>query len=153
MKDRIKIIMENENLTPAKFADRLQINRAIVSHILNGRNNPSLDVVTRILTEMNYINPEWLLNGTGSIYKEGVDSDSIPKEPDLFSQNVLNPDKESEEIEKPKEMAVNKMTNHFQSPVNMLVGAEKTADRNITQIIIYYSDNTFETFIPHKVKE
>jgi hypothetical protein len=35
----------------------------------------------------------------------------------------------------------------------MLVGAEKTADRNITQIIIYYSDNTFETFIPHKVKE
>src|SRR5690554_4282945 len=94
MKDRIKIIMENENLTPAKFADRLQINRAIVSHILNGRNNPSLDVVTRILTEMNYINPEWLLNGTGSIYKEGVDSDSIPKEPDLFSQNVLNSDKE-----------------------------------------------------------
>ncbi len=152
MKDRIKIIMENENLTPAKFADRLQINRAIVSHILNGRNNPSLDVVTRILTEMNYINPEWLLNGTGSIYKEGVDSDSIPREPDLFSQNDIKPDKEPEEIEKPKETELNKMMNHLQSPVNKLVGTEKTADKNITQIIIYYSDNTFETFIPHKVK-
>ncbi|MBK5195669.1 MAG: helix-turn-helix transcriptional regulator [Proteiniphilum sp.] len=152
MKDRIKIIMENENLTPAKFADRLQINRAIVSHILNGRNNPSLDVVTRILTKMNSINPEWLLNGTGSIYKEGVDSDSIPKEPDLFSQNDIKPDKEPEEIEKPKEMELNKMINHLQSPVNKFVGTEKTADKNITQIIIYYSDNTFETFIPHQVK-
>ncbi len=47
MKDRIKLIMEKENLTPAKFADKLQINRAIISHILNGRNNPSLDVVTK----------------------------------------------------------------------------------------------------------
>jgi hypothetical protein len=101
---------------------------------------------------MNYINPEWLLNGTGSIYKEGVDSDSIPREPDLFSQNDIKPYKEPEEIEKPKETELNKMMNHLQSPVNKLVGTEKTADKNITQIIMYYSDNTFETFIPHKVK-
>ena len=52
MKDRIKLIMEKENLTPAKFADKLQINRAIISHILNGRNNPSLDVVSKILNEL-----------------------------------------------------------------------------------------------------
>lgn len=152
MKDRIKIIMENENLTPAKFADRLQINRAIVSHILNGRNNPSLDVVTRILTEMNYINPEWLLNGTGSIYKEGADSEAIPKEPDLFSQSDSKPDKEPEEIEKSKEMKLNKMINHTQTSVSKNVEYDKPADKKITQIIIYYNDNTFETFIPPQVK-
>ena len=39
MKDRIRLIMEKENLTPAKFADMLGINRAVISHILNGRNN------------------------------------------------------------------------------------------------------------------
>lgn len=144
--------MENENLTPAKFADRLQINRAIVSHILNGRNNPSLDVVTKILTEMNYINPEWLLNGTGSIYKEGIYSDSISKEPDLFSQHDIKPTNESVEIEKPKEIALNKMINPIQSSVNKSVEPEKTVDKKITQIIIYYSDNTFETFNPHQVK-
>ena len=55
MKDRIKEIMDNEDLSPAKFADRLQINRAVISHILNGRNNPSLDVVLKILSEMDYI--------------------------------------------------------------------------------------------------
>jgi transcriptional regulator with XRE-family HTH domain len=61
MRERIRQIMEHENLTPAKFADKLQISRAVISHILNGRNNPSLDVVTKILTQMDYINPEWLL--------------------------------------------------------------------------------------------
>ena len=58
MKDRIRLIMEKENLTPARFADSLDINRAVISHILNGRNNPSLDVVTKILEVMDYINPE-----------------------------------------------------------------------------------------------
>jgi transcriptional regulator with XRE-family HTH domain len=88
MKDRIRQIMEAENLTSANFAERVQISRASVSHILNGRNNPSLEVVTRILNEMNYINPEWLINGTGSMYKEGIDPNSIPKEPDLFNPPV-----------------------------------------------------------------
>lgn len=69
MRERIRQIMENENLTPAKFADKLQINRANISHILNGRNNPSLDVVARILSEMPYINSEWLINGTGRCIK------------------------------------------------------------------------------------
>ena len=73
MKDRIKKIMDNENLTPAKFADKLQINRAVVSHILTGRNNPSLDVVTKILSEMNYLNSDWLLNGDLVFWHEPLD--------------------------------------------------------------------------------
>jgi transcriptional regulator with XRE-family HTH domain len=75
--------MEHENLTPAKFADKLQISRAVISHILNGRNNPSLDVVTKILTQMDYINPEWLLTGKGSMYKNGRDEKLATEEPDL----------------------------------------------------------------------
>jgi len=152
MKDRIKIIMENENLTPARFADRLQINRAIVSHILNGRNNPSLDVVTRILTEMNYINPEWLLNGTGNIYKDGIESDLIPREPDLFTQNDIKPDVEPDEVENRTETALNKLANNTQPSVNKPVTYIKSVDKKINQIIIYYNDNTFEIFIPHQVK-
>ncbi len=52
MKDRIKQIIDQEHLSPSSFADKLQLGRAVVSHILNGRNNPSLDVVTRILSKM-----------------------------------------------------------------------------------------------------
>lgn len=152
MKDRIKLIMENENLTPAKFADRLQINRAVVSHILNGRNNPSLDVVTKILGEMNYINPEWLLNGTGNMYKEGIDVESIPKEPDLFSQTAVNKDELTGDTENVKESNVKSTLKPEQlQQYQQVVDVKKTA-KKISQIIIYYNDNTFETFIPPMTK-
>ncbi|RNC65354.1 helix-turn-helix transcriptional regulator [Proteiniphilum sp. X52] len=149
MKDRIKLIMEKENLTPAKFADRLQINRAIISHILNGRNNPSLDVVTKILSEMNYINTEWLINGTGNMYKEGLNATSPLAGPDLFNQDGRNAAIVPETIEKSKEIGFKQVDNGNQSSENKPVAPLKSNDRKITQIIIYYDDNTFEVFGPH----
>lgn len=146
MKDRIKLIMEKENLTPAKFADRLQINRAIISHILNGRNNPSLDVVTKILSEMNYINTEWLINGTGNMYKEGFSGVSPSGGPDLFNQIEPDTAKAAEIIEKPKEIGLRQLNNDHQISENKSVEPVKTNDRKITQIIIYYNDHTFEIF-------
>lgn len=148
MKDRIKHIMEQENLTPAKFADRLQISRAIISHILNGRNNPSLDVVTRILSEMNYINPEWLLSGNGTMYKEGTEIDAIPKEPDLFHQ----PEEKASPLpladKKPQGAGVNTSDNHLQDPEIKSVTSINEPTKEISQIIVYFTDQTFKIFTP-----
>lgn len=144
--------MENENLSPAKFADRLQINRANISHILNGRNNPSLDVVTKILSEMPYINTEWLINGLGEMYKEGFDADSILIEHDLFNQKPQIPNEAKENTEKTQGIEVNRSETSHQSVDNKLIITHKSEDKKITQIIIYYNDSTFETFIPHLVK-
>jgi transcriptional regulator with XRE-family HTH domain len=144
--------MENENLTSAKFADRLQINRANISHILNGRNNPSLDVVTKILSGMPYINTEWLINGSGQMYKDGFDIDSIPKEHDLFNQSPTITSKEKEPAIKPEEVEINKPEKGSQIADSKIIDVQKNYDKKITQIIIYYNDNTFETFMPHSVK-
>ncbi len=152
MKDRIKQIMENEHLTPARFADKLQINRAIISHILNGRNNPSLDVVIKILDEMPHINPEWLLKGTGSMYKEEFMTDTLSDEPDLFRQHVVKTDKEMDKAEKPQEIDVKSPSSSVQFAENKSTDYVKAVDKKITQIIIYYSDNTFETFGPYPAK-
>ncbi len=152
MRDRIRQIMENENLTSAKFADRLQINRANISHILNGRNNPSLDVVTKILSGMPYINTEWLINGSGQMYKDGFDIDSIPKEHDLFNQSPTITSKEKEPAIKPEEIEINKPEKGSQIADSKIIDVQKNYDKKITQIIIYYNDNTFETFMPHSVK-
>ncbi len=140
--------MEIEHLTPTRFADRLQINRAVISHILNGRNNPSLDVVTKILGEMAYINPEWLLNGTGPIYKEGIDPDSLKKEPDLFHQS--EPERAAREVQTndEQEMLVNELPGKDKSADDKRIASVQKHERKITQIIIYYNDNTFETFVP-----
>lgn len=148
MKDRIKRIMDRENLTPARFADRLQINRAIISHILNGRNNPSLDVVTRILAEMDYIEPEWLLSGKGSMYKEGFDDGNPSHEPSLFDQGGVNGHRAVKQDEDTKETGFNSPEIPPQPSDTKAVTIEKTTSKKIAQIIVYYTDNTFEAFRP-----
>ncbi|MDD4227673.1 MAG: helix-turn-helix transcriptional regulator [Mariniphaga sp.] len=148
MKDRIRAIMEKENLTPARFADRLQINRAVISHILNGRNNPSLDVVTRILDEMQYINPEWLLKGTGGMLKNGFERNDLHVEPDLFRQTPINQREEPADVEERQETLLKPTTFTTQNIGYKQVEPQKIENRKISQIIIYYTDNTFEIFKP-----
>ena len=148
MKDRIRLIMEKENLTPAKFADSLDINRAVISHILNGRNNPSLDVVTKILEVMDYINPEWLISGIGNIYKSGAEAESRHIEQDLFHQEHENHDQRADKIKQSQGFEFKDTLNEAQTSDNKLVAVDKKCDKKITQIIIYYNDNTFEKFTP-----
>ena len=149
MKERIKKIMDNENLTPARFADKLQINRAVVSHILNGRNNPSLDVVMKILSEMDYINSDWLINGTGSMYRDGYVSTETENEQGLFEESAINTDKDPGLSEYPKEKHVQQSGLPFKSVGQQQLTSSNERNKKIKEIIIYYTDNTFETFTPH----
>ena len=148
MKERIKHIMDQASLTPAKFADKLQINRAIISHILNGRNNPSLDVVTRILSEMNYINPEWLLSGEGNMYKPGFGREPSSGELDLFHRDSVNPEEQSTEEKKPTENTLNPPDYPSQLSDTKNVDLKYLPPKEITQIIVYYNDKTFDVFRP-----
>ena len=65
MVERIKTLLESRQLTPTQFADAIGVARPIVSHVLSGRNKPSLEVVQRILAAMPDLAMPWLLNGTG----------------------------------------------------------------------------------------
>lgn len=159
MKDRIKDIMDRENLSPSAFADLLGIGRAVISHILNGRNNPSLEVVTRILETFKDINSDWLLFGRGSMF---VDSHNetfpIPKVEseygDLFStvdkpssegkQERLNRLGETKELVIPVENDDN-ITKTVTSPINI---DSLPKSKQIAKIIIYYDDNSFQIFNP-----
>lgn len=156
MKDRIKQIMDSENMSPARFADSLGIGRAVISHVLNGRNNPSLEVITRILTKIPTINTDWLLTGEGTMYKTDLKSEIKSEKsnegsfPDLFSQfppdiskntvpNTENKDNSKEKlVELPEQL--------IQQTINEKIIYKETPSKKIRQIIIYYNDNTFETF-------
>ena len=65
MVERIRILLESRQLTPTQFADLIGVARPIVSHILSGRNKPSLEVVQRILAAMPNLAMPWLLTGSG----------------------------------------------------------------------------------------
>lgn len=149
MKDRIRLLMESENMTSSQFADYLGINRAVISHILNGRNNPSLEVVSKILSVMNYVNPEWLINGNGNMYKDGAEKKKMLNERTLFSENEIKSDKTSTKSEYSKEKAVEEINMPLQSTINKTDNTQDKPERKITQIIIYFDDNTFETFFPN----
>lgn len=64
MVERIRTLLESRQLTPTQFADLIGVARPIISHVLSGRNKPSLDVVQRILAALPDLSMAWLLNGT-----------------------------------------------------------------------------------------
>jgi len=64
------LILKTQNLTSSQFADEIGVQRSNISHILSGRNNPSLEFVTKIIKRFPDLNLEWLIFGKGSMYKE-----------------------------------------------------------------------------------
>jgi transcriptional regulator with XRE-family HTH domain len=86
IKDRIKQIIDTENLSYSKFADIIGVQRSGISHIISGRNNPSLDVIQKILESFNFINTDWLLFGKGEMIKEIIQGK-------LFNENEILYDK------------------------------------------------------------
>lgn len=65
MVDRIRELISVQQLTPTQFADRIGVARPIVSHILSGRNKPSLEVVQKIIAGFPEVAMPWLLTGAG----------------------------------------------------------------------------------------
>ena len=101
---------------------------------------------------MPYINTDWLINGDGEMYKDGFDMDSIPKEHDLFNQSPATTPQEKETVVKSEGIDVNKPEKNIQVIENKIIDTQKNNDKKIRQIIIYYNDSTFETFVPQPVK-
>ena len=67
IKDRIRMIMEREKVPPRVFAETIGVQQSTLSHILNDRNKPSLEVVMKVHQKYDYVNLEWLLYGKGEM--------------------------------------------------------------------------------------
>jgi DNA-binding XRE family transcriptional regulator len=135
MKDRILQIMEHEGLTPAKFAEVVDIQRASLSHITTGRNQPSLQVVAKILEKYPNINPDWLLFGKGNMMRNGITSAT---EPDMFAHaSVTPPPKAPAFVGKSREIETGKTQNRV---------------KDVIKIMIFYSDNTYDMLVPDNTK-
>ncbi len=90
MKDRIKKIQEYSGLSLGVFASRTGIKSASLSHILNGRNNPSLDVVMKIHETFPDVSWEWILYGKGSMLNGGATSLGNPSAEAVSSTSSLS---------------------------------------------------------------
>lgn len=154
-RDRIQQLMESEGLNSVQFATETGIKSATLSHILNGRNNPSLDVMKQILDRYRSVNSDWLILGIGQMYRQKTQSQTLS----LFDEPVVNNIKSeinapileektvsgAEQTSEKKEITEIKDTK-IELPPTIIKEISKSVDK----IIVYYSDNTFEEFSSQK---
>ena len=134
MRDRILKIMEREGLTPSKFAESIGIQRSAMSHIISGRNNPSLDVLLKILERFTYVDSDWLLFGKGEMIREHVLT-----EPNLFTNMLENRPNVQVVAENRKEIGVETPVNIQKQPVVEQVICQEKPSKNVSKIMIFYS--------------
>jgi transcriptional regulator with XRE-family HTH domain len=145
IRERIQRFLTLEGISPTRFADEIGVQRSGVSHILSGRNNPGFEFVQKILSRYKQINAEWLMMGTGNMLK-------TVRQGNLFGENeIIAPQLPSEsQIAQPE--SVKALEKEPQLNINQDVIDSFPQGKNgaqVAKIVLFYSDNTFETFIPH----
>jgi transcriptional regulator with XRE-family HTH domain len=148
MIDRINMLLKAKNITVSQFSQAIKIQRSGMSHILSGRNKPSLDFVLRVLKRYPEINPSWFLMGEGEMYI----SDKIDTQTTMFpSQLEIDDTKEIIDVDehKHKQEPINNelidSQNRYLDNENITMG--RTNTKKIEKIIVLYSDNTFDEYL------
>ena len=139
MKDRIAHIIRAKNLTAAEFALRLGIQPSNISHLLSGRNNPSLDFVKKLKETFPEYSLEWIIFGRGPITVSEPFAPVTPIEP--VSPDTLHENSEESVDEKP----LFEQPKVEETPIGL---TQPSPIATLKQIILVYSDNTFEQISP-----
>ena len=143
MKDRILEFLKRENKTSAQFAEDIHVQPSGISHIISGRNKPSLDFVIKMLEKYPFLSTEWLIFGKGAMYKE-------PKMGDLFAGIDLIQSAKRGEIPSGK-VEKEPPDNSQQSDIHETLSEKNhPVHSQAVKIVWFYDDNSFEEFYPAK---
>jgi transcriptional regulator with XRE-family HTH domain len=113
---RLQNVIDYYGETASSFAEKIGVQRSSISHILSGRNKPSLDFVLKVLSSFPEVELYWLMNGKGNF-------------PSAMKDTTTN---KSSDVELSSNSKKKELT-----PSN-----EKSIDR----IVIFYSDGSFQNF-------
>lgn len=138
MKERILEFLKRENKSSAQLAEEIGVQPSGISHILSGRNNPSLDFILKMLEKYKYISTDWLLFGKGDMYKEAEMRNLF----EINSVPVLNA---SDNLKVSSETPVNQTaTDNFKEPDQEISG------REVEKIVWFYDDKSFVEYFPSR---
>ena len=166
MINRINLILRAKNITARQFAEEIGIQPSGMSHILGGRNNPSLDFVTKVIRRYPEIDANWLLLGRGEMYTSAAPSpvvapvESVPEaapvsmpEPTLFAEEPVMPFDEKELVYEPQgqqDVFVQEEVS-CEPPYEAEVPAPALSDTpRLERMLFVYSDGTFREYRPQK---
>lgn len=139
---RLEILMEHFGMNASSFADKIGVQRSSISHLLSGRNKPSLDFVLKIMDIFPEVNLYWILNGKGNLVKSETDfSEKIPVQNEDLHTPILSQDYSSEKNNGPEPEAIISKNKPDAFPIS------KT-DSEIFKIVVFYKNGTFKDFDP-----
>lgn len=167
--DRITKVIEFSELSPAEFAEEIGVQRSSISHIISGRNKPSLDFITKIKSKFPDIEWNWLITGTGEMLINKEENKTVEKQiskeeekpakkslPDLFS--LINDeqfgyteteDKVEKTITRESDIAAQTSERNKINDSQPLENFSKKQDsdpKKIRRIVFFFDDGTFETY-------
>jgi transcriptional regulator with XRE-family HTH domain len=145
---KIEQIIIDKGISPSYFADTVGIQRSSISHILSGRNKPSLEIIQKILKVFPDIDRDWL------IFDNEIPQQNTPQinRQQPINQRVVNPNLfEQKPRESPKNFQAEQLP--VQTPVNLMpkrkierpvISSSSNTNKQIERIMIFYTDGTFE---------
>lgn len=136
MKERILQFLKSENKSSAQFAEEIGVQPSSISHILSGRNKPSLDFVTRMLEKYKFLSTEWLLFGKGSMYMEPAMQKLFDESLDLTVETDSKTIKEAPQIKKKTETTVSDSVDNEQDKPS------------VEKIVWFFRDGSFKEYTP-----
>jgi DNA-binding XRE family transcriptional regulator len=156
MKNRVFSLIEDLQLTPTEFADLIGVSRASISSIKTGRTQPTLTLVEKIKQHFPDTDINWLIFGEKEKSKEPTLFDTLTEEKNTTSlSQSTQTSQQAEEYQAVyiAEQAANKLTSNIEknpnalnSDVNSSKLIEISKERNISKVLILYSDGSFEEF-------
>jgi Helix-turn-helix. len=136
MKDRILDFLKAENKSSSQFAEEIGVQPSGISHIISGRNKPSLDFILKMLEKYPFLSTEWLLFGKGEMYRDQSMQELFMEARDNIRNNsAVEPEKST--VTAKKDAA---------KPVEMASLVKVKGD--IERIAWFYKNGTFREYFP-----
>jgi transcriptional regulator with XRE-family HTH domain len=149
---RLEEILEYYSLSASGFADKINVQRSSLSHLLSGRNKPSLDFILKITDEFPEVDLYWILNGKGTFPKsenkiiENTSSTPISKTENIVEKlNASNSDLFSQNIESENTAVKNNLEEKFSNTQNL---PQTKNSSNIERIVVFYKNGSFKEYLP-----
>jgi transcriptional regulator with XRE-family HTH domain len=138
---RLEILLEYYNLNASSFADKIGVQRSSLSHLLSGRNKPSLDFILKILEVFPEVDLYWILNGKGSFPKKVGNNNPIETPPAILNsepitENLFSNIPDLKTIIPAVEI---KKTDQLHQSIS----------NEVEKIVFFYKDGTFKEFKPN----
>ncbi|MFV8337244.1 helix-turn-helix domain-containing protein [Flavobacterium sp. RSP29] len=149
---RLEIILDYYSLNASSFADKIGVQRSSLSHLLSGRNKPSLDFILKILEVFPDVDLYWILNGKGNFPKNSEQFDKKENNVEqIVKQNIstlplteIIPENLFSEIKIPN--SISALETKKAENQNTL---KDSISSDVEKIVFFYKDGTFKVFNPN----